>query len=329
MSHQARITAIGTYLPEEVLTNADIEKLVDTSDEWIVTRSGIRERRIASDDQAASDIALPAAKQALEKAGLDAKELDAIILATMTPDYISPSTAAILQHNLGAENAAAFDISAACTGYLYGLSIARAYIESGVYQNVLVVCAEKLSAFTNYKDRSTCFIFGDGAAASVVQNKGPGLALKEVLLGADGSQAELIAIPGGGSRHPATEQTLGSDKHLIHMIGNEVFKHAVRRMQACAIQCLEKTGLKESDIAWLVPHQANIRIMDALAKRFEIPNERLYKTIHKYGNTSACTIPISLSELIDSEPVKTGEHILLIAFGAGLTFGAGILTKVD
>jgi 3-oxoacyl-[acyl-carrier-protein] synthase III len=246
----------------------------------------------------------------------------------MSPDYISPSTASLIQAKLKADKAAAFDVQAACTGFLYTLSIAKAFVESGTYRHVLVIASEKMSAFIDYQDRATCVLFGDGAAAAVVSSHGEGLRIDTLCLGSDGQLADLVKIPAGGSRHPATPETVEKRLHYFQMSGNEVFKHAVRRMSAAARECLAKAGLEEQDVSWLVPHQANKRIIDAIAKNFNIAEERVYQTVHKYGNTSASSIAIALHELIKEQEFKKGEHLLLTAFGGGLTWGAAILTKV-
>lgn len=329
---KAKIIGTGSYLPDTILTNRDLEKLVDTSDEWILTRTGIRERRIAKGEEYTSDMGVYSAKRALADAGLEAEAIDFILVATLTPDYVFPSTACLIQKAIGAKGAACADIQAACTGFLYLLSIAKSFVESGVYKNVLVVAAEKLSSITDYKDRSTCVLFGDGAAACVVsceEKKGTQLFIESIELGSDGEQAELITLPGGGSRNPASEETVLQREHFIKMAGNEVFKHAVRRMESSCRGCLEKAGLKESEISWLIPHQANLRIIDAIGKRFEhLPQEKIFKTVQKYGNTSASSVGIALDELLRTSSLKKGERILLTAFGAGLTWGAGVL-KVE
>ncbi|MEI6532182.1 MAG: beta-ketoacyl-ACP synthase III, partial [Chlamydiota bacterium] len=276
-----------------------------------------------------SDMGAKAALIALEKAGVLATDVDLIICATLTPDYTFPSTAALLQKELGAINAAAFDVQAACSGFIYGLSIAKAYVTSGIYKNILLVASEKLSSIVNYKDRNTCVLFGDGACAALIANEGPGLVVGETSLGADGEQASLLMLPAGGARHPASLETVEKEMHFIFMDGKETFKHAVRRMEAAAKEVLEKSGLKEAEISWLIPHQANIRIIDAMAKRFSVPDERVYKTVHKYGNTSASSIGIALFDLMNEGVVNKGEHLLLVAFGAGLTWGATILTATE
>jgi 3-oxoacyl-[acyl-carrier-protein] synthase-3 len=331
MSLKARMIGTGSYVPSRVLTNQDLEKMVDTSDEWIVTRTGMKERRIAGEAEFTSDMGYEAAARALSNAQLDPSELDLILVATLTPDYVFPSTACLLQARLKASKAAAVDVQAACTGYIYGLAMAKSFVESGLYKNVLVVAAEKLSSIVNYKDRNTCVLFGDGASACVVSNttEKAGLLVREVCLGADGDQAELLILPAGGCRNPATQQTVEGELHYLKMEGKDVFKHAVRRMEASSKECIDKVGLSEKDLSWLVPHQANTRIIEAIAKRFEVPMERVFMTIQKYGNTSASSLGIALDELLHEKPVAAGENILVTAFGAGLTWGSAILTKVD
>lgn len=321
----ARITGTGAYVPERVLSNKDLEQMVETSDEWIVTRTGMKERRIAAPHEYTSDMGYHAAKMAIERAGVNPEEIDFILVATLTPDHVFPSTACLIQSRLGAHNASAVDIQAACSGYIYGLSMAKAFIESGMYKNILVIASEKLSSIVNYKDRNTCILFGDGASACVVSHQGKGLEILDVNLGADGDQSNLLILPAGGSKHPASKETVEASMHFLKMEGNEVFKHAVRRMEMASNQCLENCGLKGDDIKWYVPHQANIRIIEAIARRFEVPIDRVYMTIHKYGNTSASSLGIALHELLMEHPAKKGDHFLLTAFGAGLTWGASIL----
>lgn len=325
-TRQAKIIGTGSYVPDKILTNHDFEKMVETSDEWIVSRTGMKERRIARADEFTSDMGLEAAKKALENAQLKPENIEMILVATLTPDYTFPSTACLIQNRLQATRAAALDIQAACTGYLYALSIAKAFVESGIYKNVLIIASEKLSSIVNYKDRSTCVLFGDGAAACIVSSEGQGLLIHDVSLGADGEQAELLILPAGGSRLPASQNTVAEGQHFLRMGGNETFKHAVRRMEAASKEAIERANLKAEDISWLVPHQANIRIIEALAKRFDVPMEKVFLTLSKYGNTSASSIGIALDELLRGHPLKTGENILLAAFGAGLTWGASVLT---
>lgn len=325
---KARIIGFGAYLPEKVLSNKEFEKLLDTSDEWIITRTGISERRIAAPNESTSVLGTYAAREALKNANVTAEEIDLVLVATMTPDFTSSSTACIIQSEIGATKAGAIDLQAACTGYIYGLATAKAYIESGMFNKILVVAAEKMSSIVDYQDRTTCVLFGDGAGAAVVASSGPGFLIDSVSLGADGALSDLGSIPAGGSRLPASHDTVEQRQHYIRMAGREVFKNAVRRMEGAATECLEKAKLDKEQISWLVPHQANIRIMDAVAKAFNLPNEKMYKTLHKYGNTSASTIAIALSELVEKEPIKVGEHILLVAFGFGLTWGAILITKI-
>jgi 3-oxoacyl-[acyl-carrier-protein] synthase-3 len=326
---KARIIGTGCYLPERVLSNQDLEKMVETSDDWIVARTGMRERRIARCDEFTSDMGYEAAQRALQAAKISADEIDLILVATITSDFVFPSTACLLQARLKACNAAALDIQAACTGYIYALSQAKAYIDSGLYKNVLIVASEKLSSIVNYKDRNTCVLFGDGASACVVSNRGKGLVIRDVRLGADGELAELLILPAGGSRNPATAETVSSQLHYLRMEGKEVFKHAVRRMESASKQCLDSAGLAQSDISWLIPHQANMRIIEAIAKRFDVPSDRVYLTIHKYGNTSASSVGIALDELLRQKGLRDEEHLLLTAFGAGLTWGASVLTWTE
>lgn len=323
----ARIVETGSYLPERILTNQELEKMVETSDEWISSRTGMKERRIAAEDEFTSDMGFKAATDALQKANIAPQEVDLILVATLTPDYIFPSTSCLLQARLGATRAAALDIQAACTGFLYGLALAKGLIEAGMYRTVLLVAAEKLSSITNYKDRNTCILFGDGAGACIIRGEGPGMLIHDVSLGADGEQSELLILPAGGSRQPASAQTLAEELHFIRMEGKEVFKHAVRRMEGACKESLAKAGFQEDQAAWLIPHQANIRIIEALAKRFNVSMEKVFMTLHKYGNTSASSLAIALDEFRQEKTVAPGEPILLAAFGAGLTWGAAVLTN--
>lgn len=324
---KSRIIGLGSYLPKKILTNRDLEQMVETNDEWIVSRTGMKERRIASDEETTSFMGLQAARQALKQADVAPSEIDLVLVATMTGDYICPSTACLIQSELGAEKAAAMDVYAACTGFLYGLSQAKAYIESGMYRTVLLVASEKVSAFIDYQDRNTCVLFGDGAAAAVISGRGAGLSVDTINLGSDGSLGDLIMIPAGGSKNPATKESVEAREHFLKMSGKEVFKHAVRRMGAAATKCIQDAGLKEEQISWLVPHQANVRIIDAMAKHVSFSSDRVFKTVHKYGNTSASSVAIALNELMENTQIPDGEHILLVAFGGGLTWGAAVLTK--
>ena len=326
---KARIIGTGSYLPERVLTNQDLEKMVDTSDEWISTRTGMKERRLAAADEFTSDLGFQAAQAALKSSGVVADQIDMIVVATLTPDHLFPSTACLIQQRLGAVRAAAFDMQAACTGYIYGLSIAKAFIESGLYKNILVIAAEKLSSIVDYTDRNSCILFGDGASACVVSNQAgnkQSLWVRDVSLGSDGEQSQLLILPAGGSRLPASEETVSKGLHYLKMEGREVFKHAVRRMELSCKECIDRLGLTEKDVNWLVPHQANTRIIETIAKRFDVPMEKVFLTIHKYGNTSASSLGIALDELLQEKPISDGDNILTTAFGSGLTWGSAILT---
>lgn len=323
----ARIIGTGSYLPQTILSNQDLEKIVDTSDEWIVSRTGMKERRLAGATEYTSDMGYHAAKKAIDAANIDPQEIDFILFATLTPDYMFPNTACLIQARLGIEKAGSLDIQAACTGYLYALSIAKSFIESGIYKNILIVASEKLSSIVDYTDRNTCVLFGDGASACVVSSKGAGLLVHNLSLGSDGQYADLLILPGGGSRNPATAETIAKKMHFVQMEGKEIFKHAVRRMASAASIVLEQAGLVQEDIRWLVPHQANIRIIEAIAKRFSYSTKQVFLTVQKYGNTSASSIGIALDELIREGSLKNKDHIMLVAFGAGLTWGAGILTQ--
>ena len=323
--NSAGILGLGSYVPEKILTNADIEKLVDTNDEWITERTGIKERRICAPEQATSDLSLIAAQRALEDANVSAEELDMIIVATISADSNTPSTACVLQNKLGAVKAAAFDLSAACSGFVYGSAIASQFIETGVYKKVLVVGAETLSKFVNWKDRNTCIIFADGAGAAVYGVVDDGYGVLSFDLGADGSGAETIEIPGGGSRHPADQETIDNHMHCLHMNGKETFRFAVKAMGSTVMKSLERAGLSKEDIDYFIPHQANIRIIQSAAKRLHLPMEKVFVNIEKYGNTSAASIPIALAEAEREGKLKKGEIIALSGFGAGLTWASCIM----
>jgi len=326
---KAHIIGMGAYVPERVMTNADFEKIVDTSDEWIVTRTGIKERRIASEEQSTSDMGVLAARRALDDAGLSIDDIDLILVATMTPDYLCPSVSTILQRKLGAKMVGAVDISAACCGYVYGISIAKAYVEAGMYRNVLFVTSEKMSAIVDYKDRRTCVVFGDGAAAMVVSCQAAKFSIDAVCLGADGQQGSLMQVPAGGSQNPVSLDTIKNRQHYFTMNGREVFKGAVRQMEEVAKECLAVAGIDMSEISWLIPHQANARIIEAMAKRCNLPDNKVYNVIHRYGNTSASSIPIAFCDLVAENSVTVGERLLFVAFGAGATWGATLLKKIS
>lgn len=315
---------MGKYIPEKVLTNADLEKMVDTSDEWITTRTGIKERHIAAKDEATSDLAVNAAKQALKNAGLKATELDMIIVGTVTPDMPFPSTATFVQAKLGAKNAFCFDISAACAGFIYAITIAQQFIARGTCKNALVIGAETLSRITDWSDRGTCVLFGDGAGAAVLGETSTGQ-IVSTYLGTDGTKTEMLHMPGGGSRNPASEQTIKDRLHFIKMEGNEVFKIAVTSMADAALMALKNAGLKCADVNWIIPHQANLRIINAVAKRLGFVNAQVYLNIEKYGNMSSACVAIALCEAVEQEKIKKGDIVLLDAFGGGLVWGAAVL----
>jgi 3-oxoacyl-[acyl-carrier-protein] synthase-3 len=319
------ILGTGKYVPERILTNHDLEQMVDTNDEWIVTRTGMKERRIASSEEASSDLAYNAAQIALRNAGITAEELGLIIVATVTPDMYFPSTACILQGRLGAKNAAAFDLSAACSGFIYSLANASNFIAMGTYKYALVIGAECLSKITDYTDRNTCILFGDGAGAVVLGAVPEGRGFRSFELGADGTGGELLKISAGGSRCPATAESLANKSHYIYMAGAEVFKFAVRIMGNAAEEALRKAGLTKQDINLLVPHQANIRIIHSALNRLDLSEDKCMINLHKYGNVSAASIPIALAEAAEEGRMKPGDCVLLVGFGGGLTWGASVL----
>ncbi|MCP1305932.1 beta-ketoacyl-ACP synthase III [Paenibacillus tyrfis] len=319
------ILGTGKYVPEKVLTNFELEQMVDTNDEWIVTRTGIRERRIASTEQASSDLAYEASKIALQNAGIAPEEIDLIIVATVTPDMAFPSTACILQDKLGAKKAAAFDLSAACSGFIYSLANASNFIATGTYKYALVVGAECLSKITDYTDRNTCILFGDGAGAVVLGAVPEGRGFKSFELGADGAGGTLLNVAAGGSRCPASPQSLEGKQHFIYMAGSEVFKFAVRIMGSAAEEALRKAGIDKSEVDLLVPHQANIRIIQSALQKLNLSEDKCMINLHKYGNVSAGSIPIALAEAAESGRVKEGDCLVLVGFGGGLTWGASVL----
>lgn len=319
------ISGTGSYTPPRVLTNFDLEKMVETSDEWITARTGIKERRIAEDGTAPSDLALEASKNALEEAQITPDQIDLILLGTVTPDYTLPSTACILQDKLKAKNAAVLDIVAACSGFIYGLSIASAFISIGQYKNVLVIGVETLSKIVNWKDRNTCVLFGDGAGAAVVSRTTEDKGVLGTFLSGDGSLANLLHIPIGGAKSPLTKENIDLNEHFIHMQGSEVFKSAVRAMEDAAGQIIQKAGLTPEDVDLLIPHQANIRIIEALAKRLKLPMNKIYVNIDRYGNTSAASVPIALDEARKKGLIKEGSISVLVAFGAGFTWGSAVI----
>jgi 3-oxoacyl-[acyl-carrier-protein] synthase-3 len=318
------ITGTGSYLPERVLTNADLEKKVDTSDEWIVTRTGIRERHIAGDQEATSDMAAVAALRAMEAAAVRADEIDLILVATVTPDSFFPNTACLVQQKIGAKRAFCFDLSAACSGFLYGIETARCMIESGGAKTVLLIGAEKLSAVTDWTDRATCVLFGDGAGAVVLRAGDSGGILGSVM-GSDGALAELLKIPAGGSRIPASAESVAQRQHCIRMVGNEVFKHAVRCMCDAGQEVVRKCGFTMDDVKWIIPHQANMRIIQAIASRVTNGLDRFCVNLDRVGNLSAASIPVALDEAVRDGRVARGDRVLFVAFGGGFTWGASLV----
>jgi 3-oxoacyl-[acyl-carrier-protein] synthase-3 len=324
MIKKVGIIGLGMYVPEKRLTNQDLEKMVDTSDEWITTRTGIKERRLVAKSQATSDLAVKAAKEALKDAKLTPEDIELIIVATITPDMQFPSTACWVQKSLGAQNAVCFDISAACSGYIYGIVIAQQFIASGVYKNALVIGSEVLSSITDWEDRNTCVLFGDGAGACILAQVKSG-GILSTYLGSDGTLGELLFLPGGGSRNPATHKTVDEKLHFIKMRGNELFKHAVRLMGEATKTALEKAGLKWEDIDCVIPHQANIRILLAMAKRIGISDDKIYMNISRYGNMSSASTATALTEAVREGKIKKDDIVVLVAFGGGLVWGSCII----
>ena len=319
------ITGIGSYVPEKILTNADLEKMVDTSDEWITTRTGIKERRIAAPNEFTSDLAAKAAERAMKMAGVTADQIDLIIVASITPDMPFPNTACLVQQKLGARRVPAFDIEAACSGFLYALEVGQNFITSRSCETVLVIGAEKLSSITNWTDRNTCILFGDGAGAAILQHRPDAHGLLTTMLGADGSKASLISMPGGGSACPASAATVASDLHFLRMDGKETFKNAVQAMCSAANEVLARCEIDITQIKCIIPHQANRRIVDAVGERLGAAPEQVFVNLHKYGNTSAASVAIALDEAVHSGKVRRGDLILIVAFGAGLTWGAAVI----
>lgn len=319
------ISGVGSYVPEKVVTNNDLSKIVETSDEWIIERTGIHERRIASDNMATSDMATIAAKNALEDANIKSKDIDLIIVATVTSDHAFPSTACIIQKNIGAVNAAAFDINVGCSGFVYGLSIGESFIKSGMYKKVLVIGAETLSKIVDWGDRNTCVLFGDGAGACVLEKCEEGFGILSIELGSDGNNGEVLTQPAGGSRIPASIDTIENKLHFIKMDGKEVFKFAVRVMEKTSINTLKKANLELNDLDFLIPHQANMRIIDAAAKKLKLEKDKICVNLNKYGNMSSASIPVALNEAVKDNRIKKGDNILLVAFGAGLTWASMVI----
>jgi 3-oxoacyl-[acyl-carrier-protein] synthase-3 len=324
--YPVRIAGTGSYLPERIMTNRELEESVDTSDEWITSRTGIRERRIAKEGEFTSHLASEAARRALEQAGVAASEIELIIVATITPDTLTPATACYVQQQIGSLKAVAFDVSAACSGFLYAMEFARHAVGAGAFRNALIIGAEKLSAFVDWNDRNTCVLFGDGAGAAVLlpSTNGGGKILSSTL-GTDGAQAELLNIPGGGSACPALPGTAPVKPAVLSMQGREVFKHAVNAMRHAAIDGIAAAGLTIADIDLIIPHQANLRIIDAIVERLDFDRDNVFINLDKYGNTSAAAVAIALDEANRQGRIKPGDRILLVAFGAGLTWASAVI----
>lgn len=319
---RAAIAGLGSSVGSRVLTNADLEKMVETSDEWITERTGIKERHLVRDDEATSDLATRAALEALEDAGLKGSDVDVIVVATVTPDMLFPCTANIVQKNIGAKKAAAFDVLAGCSGFIYALDVGSRYLTGGSSEVVLVIGADTLSRITNYKDRGTCILFGDGAGACVLVPSSNGSGVLATLLGSDGSRADCLRLPAGGSRLPASEYTVRHDLHYIQMDGQKVFEFAVKVLVDASISVLKTCGLTTADISMLIPHQANLRIVEAARKRLNIPPERVMVNLDRYGNMSSGSVPVALVEARNSGRIGSGDTVLLVAFGAGLTWAS-------
>jgi len=317
---KAKIAAMGFYLPEKILTNADLEKMVDTNDEWITKRTGIKERRIARADETTADMGVIAAQNAINKAKINPEDIDIVICSTITGDYTTPSTACLLQDRLGAKNAFAFDISAACSGFIYALAVAEKFVLNEPRKTVLVVASEKLSSITNWEDRGTCILFGDGAGAAIVKASTDGKGIVSSYLRSDGSLYDFLMVKAGGSKKPASIETVQNREHFLSMDGSDVFKHAVSKMCESAEKTLELSGWESEELGMLFPHQANIRIIDAIRKRLSLPEEKVFVNLHKLGNTSAATIPISLAEAENKGLIKPGDKVLLVSFGGGFTW---------
>ena len=322
---RAKIVGVGAYAPQRVLTNAELEKMVETSDEWIVQRTGIRERRIAADNEATSDLALRAAQQAMERAGVEPGEIDFIVVGTTTGDMAFPTTANLVQHRLGCRNAGSMDLYAACAGSVYSLSVGAQYVQTGKYRTVLCVGAECLSRITDYTDRGTCILLADAAGAVVLRAAEDETGIIDTDLYSDGRYWELLYQPGGGARNPATHETVDKRMHFARMKGNEVFKVAVRMFEDCAVRILTRNGFTAQDLALFVPHQANLRIIEAAAKRLKFPMDRVFVNVDRYGNTGAASVYVALEEAWASKRLNPGDLVLMAAFGGGFTWGAALL----
>jgi 3-oxoacyl-[acyl-carrier-protein] synthase-3 len=319
------IIGTGSYVPEKILTNAELSRMVDTSDEWITTRTGIKERRLAAKDEHTSDMATKAAQAALEQAGISGEEIDLILLATATPDMVFPATACLVQTRIGATRAACLDVSAACAGFLFAVEIAQQFITSHTYETVLVIGAEKLSSITNWADRNTCVLFGDGAGAAILRHRGSAHGVIATHVGSDGQYADILFMPGGGCRTPITKENADQNLQTIHMSGKDVYKQAITSMMAASKIVLDQAGLTIDDIACVIPHQANLRIIEAIADRLKIPLDRFYVNLDRYGNTSAAAVAIALDEANRTGRIKAGDYILMVVFGGGLTWASAVI----
>ncbi|MBN8708178.1 MAG: ketoacyl-ACP synthase III [Verrucomicrobia bacterium] len=324
-SRSVSIVGTGSYVPEKVLTNADLEKLVDTTDEWIVSRTGIKERRIAAEGEFTSHMATKAAQRAMEQAGVTAEEIQLIVVATVTPDTFFPSTACHVQRQLGAKNAACFDISAACSGFLYGIEVAQQFISNHTYETILVIGADRLSSIVNWNDRNTCVLFGDGAGAAILRYRADSHGVINTFMGSDGNYGDILHMPGGGCAVPITAENVDQRLNTLHMNGRETFKQAVISMMTAANTALDRAGLKVEDLTCVIPHQANLRIIEALADRMDLPLERFHMNLDKYGNTSAAAVAIALDEANRLGRFKVGDYILMVVFGGGLTYASSVV----
>ncbi|MBI3410376.1 MAG: ketoacyl-ACP synthase III [Planctomycetes bacterium] len=329
MRMNAAITGWGWHSPDRILNNKDLEKLVDTDDAWIRSRTGIRERRIAGPGDTTGSMCLHAARTALDRANLPANDLDLVICATTTPDHLLPATACLLQQRLGARHAGAFDLNAACSGFIYGVTVASQFIQTGTYRRILIVSGETLSRFTNYHDRNTCVLFGDGAAAVILEATPQKAGVLSTVLGSRGDVEGYLSIEAGGSAQPATADTVATGAHLVRMRGNEIFKMAVRCMAVAAHEALDQAGLTLDDIDHVIPHQANSRIITATQQAIGVPPSKVYVNVEKHGNTGASSVPIALGEMLENQPIRVGDNLLMVAFGGGMTWAAAVLRWAD
>jgi len=323
-TRRAAIAGTGSYVPERILSNADLERMVDTTDAWIMERTGIRERRIAAPEETSSTMAVIAARRACEDAGISPADIELIIVATITPDYVFPATACLVQQAIGAKRAGGFDLEAACSGFVYGVNVASGLIASGMYRNVLVIGAETLSRLVNYQDRSTCILFGDGAGAAVLSARENGAGVLYTSMHAEGEQQSML-IPAGGSRHPASPETVAQHLHTLHMDGKRVFKFATKIFVDLVEEAMAACRLKRDDVAMVIPHQVNQRIIEAAVRKLEMPIEKFFVNLDRYGNTSAASVPIALDEARRAGKVHAGDHVITIAFGGGLTWASTVI----